>query len=209
MIPSVEECFRLMDEHQMLDNIKAHTVVVGQIAEFVADGLQSAGVEISLDLTLAGALLHDIGKTICLNTDNDHAEVGAKICMRHNLDEIAPIVSQHVILQKSFPDVPISETEIVYYADKRVNHDEIVSLDQRLSYIIDRYGHSDPKRHQAIQVNFQRCFAIEQELFSYLGCEPAALGVKFRGVLPAWIPDGLHFVGFNGQDPYFNQEENP
>ena len=46
--------------------------------------------------------------------------------------------------------------EIVYYADKRVKHDEIVDLDMRLEYILDRYGLGDPRRHRAIENNFRQ-----------------------------------------------------
>jgi hypothetical protein len=58
--------------------------------------------------------------------------------------------------------------EIVYYADKRVRHDTVVSLDERLAYIMERYGNNDPERHQRIQENFHRCRILEQYLFAYL-----------------------------------------
>jgi hypothetical protein len=128
-----------------------------------------------VELALAAALLHDIGKTSCLDSGEDHSQVGSDICIKHGYLELAPLVRQHVILIDGFPDNPITEKEIVYYADKRVVHDQIVGLDSRLKYIIDRYGLGDPQRQKAIENNFRQSRLIEQELFSMLGCSPESL----------------------------------
>jgi len=37
------------------------------------------------------------------------------------------------------PDSEVNEKEIIYYSDKRVNHNEVVTLEKRLEYLIDRY----------------------------------------------------------------------
>ncbi|MCK5404400.1 MAG: HD domain-containing protein, partial [Desulfobulbaceae bacterium] len=51
-----------MSVHGMLENIRAHSIMVARIAELIAGGVKNAGHPISLELTLAAALLHDIGK---------------------------------------------------------------------------------------------------------------------------------------------------
>lgn len=175
MIPSYKECGQLMVEHQMLANIKDHSLVVARITEFLVEGLNKKGLDLPVNLAVSAALLHDIGKTACLNSDDNHALLGKEICLDQGYDEIASIVEEHVILKQAFPDQPLSATEIVYYADKRVNHDAIVSLEERLAYILSRYGLNDDRRCQAIQKNFQRCHAIEEEIFSYLDCSPDEL----------------------------------
>lgn len=173
MIPSPAECFRLMDEYHMLGNIKAHSVMVAKVAEFLARGLIAKGAPLSAELTIAAALLHDIGKTPCLHTDLDHAVRGMEICRRHNFQELAAIVEEHVILKNGVPAAGVSEKEIVYYADKRINHDRIVSLDDRLLYILQRYGNNDAKRCQAIRRNFDICKTIEERLCAALALTPA------------------------------------
>lgn len=180
MIPSQRECRQLMDKHLMLDNIRDHSVMVARISEFLVDNLQEVGVEIPLDLTVAAALLHDIGKTPCLHNNDDHARKGKEICLQHGYHEIADIVEEHVILKHAFPQRPLSATEIVYYADKRVTHDKIVSLPERLDYIIERYGLNNEHRCQAIKENFQRCCRIEEEIFSYLDFNPEDLPQKIH-----------------------------
>ena len=172
MIPSVEACFELMEKYEMLGNIRAHSIIVEKIALRIASGLQKAGAGISLEKVAAGALLHDIGKTLCLNSRDDHEAKGREICLQNHLKEIAEIVGQHVRLKNYRPDGAICEKEIVYYADKRVNHDEIVSLDERLKYILDRYGQDNATLHQRIRDNFHMCKDVEQKLFANLSFNP-------------------------------------
>jgi hypothetical protein len=95
------------------------------------------------------------------------------------------LVVQHVVLDAaSFPETPLSAKELVYYADKRVNHDQIVSLDQRLVYILDRYGQKDPLRFAAIRKNFERCQRIEAAIFSGLDFGPDDLQERLAVTSP-------------------------
>ena len=123
MPPSIEECFELMERYRMPDNIKAHSIVVKEVAALIAAGLVEKGLNISFEKVIAGALMHDIGKALCLNSDYDHALKGMEICIQKGLNEIAEIVEEHITLKSYVKDSPVSEKEIVYYADKRVNHD--------------------------------------------------------------------------------------
>ena len=146
-IPGVNECLDLMEQYHMLPNIKDHSIIVARVAEIITNGLIAAGHKLSMDRVIAGALLHDIGKTACLDNNDDHAAKGVKICLAHNLDPIADIVGEHVILRNYSPGNNFTEKEIVYYADKRVNHDQVVSLEERLTYILDRYGMNNVVRY--------------------------------------------------------------
>jgi len=181
MIPSLEECRQLMADYQMLANIKAHSIVVAKIAEFLTGSLAAAGVLISVELTISGALLHDIAKTSCLETKEDHAQKGKEICLRHGYDDVAAIVQEHVILQGGLAAHGLTATEVVYYADKRVNHHEIVTLDQRLAYIVERYGLGDHRRCRAIEKNFQICRTVEAEIFKKMPFQPSELAVMLAG----------------------------
>jgi putative nucleotidyltransferase with HDIG domain len=171
-VPGVKECFDLMEQYQMLPNIKHHSIVVARVAEIITSGLIAAGHKLSMDRIIAGALLHDIGKTACLDNDDDHAAKGVEICLAHNLDPIADIVGEHVILTNYSPENNFAEREIVYYADKRVNHDQVVSLAERLAYILERYGLNNIVRCQAIKNNYTLCQDLEKKMFSFLSFEP-------------------------------------
>lgn len=172
-IPGVNECLDLMEQYHMLPNIKDHSIVVTEVAGVITKGLIAAGYDLSLETVIAGALLHDIGKTACLDNDDDHAARGLEICLAHNLKTIADIVAEHVILKSYAPQNGFAEKEIVYYADKRVNHDKVVSLEERLAYILKRYGMNNEVRCRAIKRNYARCQDLEKRMFSFLTFDPA------------------------------------
>ena len=177
--PGIDECVRLMDEYKMLSNIRHHSLVVARITDLLITGLQADGDVEQLpgrQLCVSGALLHDIAKTPCLDGSCDHAIAGAEICLRHGYPEIAAIVEEHVILKDHDPiryqTGAFTAREIVYYADKRVRHDEIVNLDDRLEYIIERYGKNSSKIHKLIRANFSRCQELEGFIFEFLDFSP-------------------------------------
>lgn len=172
MIPSVAQCFRLMDEYRMLGNIRDHSIIVARIANLLAEELLLTGRRLSLPLVLAAALLHDIGKTACLDCDRDHAAYGRDICLTHGFTELAPIVGDHVRYREN-GGRDLGEYEIVFYADKRVTHDQVVSLDEREVYILERYGRNDPERLAAIRANCRNWRKLEMELFAPLPIVPA------------------------------------
>jgi putative nucleotidyltransferase with HDIG domain len=172
-IPGVSHCLELMEQYAMLPNIKDHSIVVARVAELIANGLIVTGHDLSLEKVIAGALLHDIGKTACLDNNDDHAAKGFEICLAHNLEPLAGIVAEHVILKSYAPENGFTEKEIVYYADKRVNHDQVVSLEERLAYILERYGMNNEVRCRAIRKNYSRCRELEKRMFSSLSFEPA------------------------------------
>jgi hypothetical protein len=72
------------------------------------------------------------------------------------------------------PDAPVSESEIVNYADKRVLHDQVVSLEKRLAYIQVRYG-ANPEFKDRIQRMWSKTLVLEQKLFKQLPFEPSRL----------------------------------
>lgn len=172
MIPKVSECFQLMEEYSMLDNIREHSIIVARVGELLARGMLSTGKQVSLEKTIAGALLHDIAKTACLDCNDNHAEKGREVCLKHGFHEIAEIVGEHVVLKNGVPDDCCCEREIVYYADKRVKHDKVVSLDDRLEYILERYGQENPSLLEAIRKNFDHSRQIENKLFVHLPWKP-------------------------------------
>lgn len=183
-IPSINQCLALMDEYAMLDNIKDHSIMVAQVADVLLAGMQSTALP-SRDLVISGALLHDIAKTQCIKEHCDHSKLGNAICLDLGYPEIAEIILEHVILAEFATDRYkkglFLAKEIVHYADKRVLHDQIVSLDTRLEYILERYGNSNPMRHRLIKNNFRRCQDLEVFLFAYNRYTPEQL--------PALIPD--------------------
>ena len=175
MVPSIETCFRLMRQYKMLENIRVHSVVVAKIAHLIATGLKKKCSAISIEKTTAAALMHDIGKTASLRSGEDHAEVGRQICLKNRLDDIAQIVGEHVRLKDDQISQDCSEKEIVFYSDKRVNHDKVVTLEERLDYILRRYGGNNEGLRRRIIANFDVCKRVEKKLFCRLDFTPEGL----------------------------------
>lgn len=175
-IPSVMQCTDFFDQYEMLDNIRAHSILVARLAGTLVDGLERAGKSPgplpNREETIAGALLHDIAKTLCIKTGCHHAEVGRQICVNLGYPKIGEIVAEHVVLRHFYADFyqrgVFGAKELVYYADKRVRHDQIVPLAGRLEYIIERYGNGDPLKEEMIHLNFKRTFELEKHLFNFL-----------------------------------------
>jgi putative nucleotidyltransferase with HDIG domain len=161
-----------MERYGMPGHIRAHSVMVEKIARLIAEGLCNAGANISHELVTAGALLHDIAKPLCLDSHDDHAEKGKDICLENHFEEIAPIVGEHILLKGFDRHGEVSEKEIVYYADKRVNHDCVVSLDERLAYLLDHYGKDNERICTLIRRNFAVCKELEEKLFERLDFAP-------------------------------------
>jgi len=179
MIPSIAQCFQLMEQYAMLPNIREHSVMVGRVAGFIGQGLARAGRSLSQELIVTGALLHDIAKTASLETELRHDELGREICLRHGFDELAEIVAEHVVLKNGLPE-RCTEKEVVYYADKRVLHDAVVTLEARLDYIIHRYGNGDEGLHARIRQNFAQAHTIEERLFAEFDFSPEELGERLN-----------------------------
>ncbi len=178
-IPSPEDCRRLMARYRMPEHIRAHSLLVGRLAELLACALREQGEEINVELALAGGLLHDIAKALCLNDDCNHSRLGQEICREHGYAEVGPLVAEHVVLRQGF-NGRCGERELVYYADKRVCHAGVVSLDQRRDDIIRRYAATDPRREQQIRDNFAICRRVEEHIFADLALKPDDL-VRWAG----------------------------
>jgi uncharacterized protein len=171
MIPDREECRRLMERYGMLENIVAHSLEVTKVALFLSEELNKKGQRIDLRLVEAGALLHDIAKTVCLQTKEDHTQAGCCLLKEIGYDRIGEIVAQHVWLVKEGDPFSVSEEEIVNYADKRVRHDQIVSLDERFVDLRKRYG-KDQRSVSYLERMEKSILGVEQKIFLILKIDP-------------------------------------
>jgi len=161
-IPSREECDELMARYCMLPNIIAHSRQVMRVSLAITDNLKK-GVSINRNLVMAAALLHDITKTRSLRTREHHDQSGGELLRELGFASVGEIVKQHVILLDFNPQDKLEEREIVNYADKRVMHDRIVSLAQRVEDLIQRYGATEEIRNQ-IRLNERMICAIEKKI---------------------------------------------
>ncbi|MGA3208063.1 MAG: HDIG domain-containing metalloprotein [Syntrophales bacterium] len=165
-IPSREECNELMVQHSMRPNIVEHSIQVMNVSLAITDNLKN-GVAVNRDLIIAAALLHDITKTRSLTTNERHDSSGGELLREMGFTRIADIVEQHVVLQNLNPQGRLEEREIIYYADKRVMHDKIVSIDERVHDLLQRYGNGEEIRSLICQ-NKNLILAVESKIASFM-----------------------------------------
>jgi putative nucleotidyltransferase with HDIG domain len=156
---------------QMLENIVAHSIQVCRVGECLVDHLKFQDSQLNGQLVQAAALLHDITKTRSFETEENHALTGGQVLADFGYPQVGNLVRQHVRLDDYPEDQILSEAVIVNYADKRVLHDRIVSLDERMGYIQERYG-SRPEHQHRILLLWQKTAALEKQIFSGLPFSP-------------------------------------
>ena len=78
---------------------------------------------------------------------------------------------QHVRLDEYPQNVSLGEAEIINYAVKRVLHENVVSLDKRAEYILEKYT-KVPEDRQRVYMLWEKTRAIETEIFGALSFAP-------------------------------------
>jgi uncharacterized protein len=179
-VPTRSQCRVLMAQVEMPKHIQEHSSVVAQIAVYLGRLLNQNSGRLNLELLEAGALLHDIAKAPTLASGERHEDVGARMLEGWGYVLLAPIVREHVILDRAALGRPLTESLLVNYADKRVKHDQVVSLKDRFSDLIGRYART--KEHQTwLQEKFALYMLLESKIFEHLTITPDDLG-KLRFV---------------------------
>ena len=156
IIPTKEECLKILQENNVPDNIIAHSKLVCNVAMKIVDLLEKKGININSDLVAAGALLHDVKKL----SPNDHIIDGHEFIKSLGFPEVALLIKKHGLVHVQDEEfIPASwEEKIVFYSDKRVKNDKIVSVDERFEYIRKRY------KREEVEQEMEFTKKIEKEL---------------------------------------------
>ena len=157
IIPTKEECLKILKENNVPDNIITHSKAVCDFSIKVVDVLEKRGINANKDLVIAGALLHDIKKL----SPNDHITEGYDYVKSLGYPEVALLIKKHGLMHLDKDDfVPKTwEEKIVFYADKRVKNDKIVGIEERFEYIKQRY------KRENVESELEFTKKIEKELF--------------------------------------------
>jgi len=140
-VPDDRQCAEHWMHFSMLENVAAHSLVVAKIATFLATRAKALGMNVDVATVRASALMHDIAKTYCIRHGGNHSQLGGAWTVELTGNPtVASGVTHHVYwpyqldLNKYF--TPLA----VIYADKRVNHDQLVSIRKRFEDLVVRYG---------------------------------------------------------------------
>lgn len=182
-------------------HVRKHIKQVANVAMKIADKYIENGEIINLSLLYSGAMMHDIAR-ICdfhkLEKDNfieeitdekwskwedlrkthqgkHHGDIASDFFKELGYLKTANIIYIHksrVIAEES-ELLNTLEKKIMFYSDKRVKHDEVVSLKERFRDGWERYGaHDDAETQKLFKEVEKKTFELEKELFEGLGIGP-------------------------------------
>jgi putative nucleotidyltransferase with HDIG domain len=173
-IPDERGCLALLRKHNTPEHIIRHCLAVWQAAKIIGEGLLSKKHPIDMNLLRAAGILHDIGKYPCIvDGYRYHDRKGQEMLDEEGLHEVGRIVARHVVLNDREGD-PIREKHVVFYADKRVVDDKLVSLEERFDYLFRTYAKS-PEAASRLQEMKDETIRLEEKIFKLLDFEPGDL----------------------------------
>jgi len=201
-LPTRKQCFDMIKKHGLPSHIVAHSLAVAKLAVFLAEKLKEKGISVDIELIDRACLLHDIARPCDfrdadykrlkqLITEQDkakwqklkskygglcHEEITYEL-LKYKYPELATTIKKHrymaILDEKEKPNT--WEEKLVYYADKRVMHDRIAPLKERLEESHKRNVHLHGTKTQS-DINTSKVdpliFKLEEEIFSKIDVTP-------------------------------------
>ena len=170
-IPNQTACTALWNKYDMPAHIRTHSSQVASIVAYLGARLQAVGANINRPLLLAGALLHDLAKAYTIKFGGNHAQLGAAWVRRETgCCHVAQMVLHHVRWPWALDvyNESMLPSLLVAYADKRVTHDRLVTIEERFADLMLRYGHTELSRIY-INASKEQGLELEQALSKRLG----------------------------------------
>ena len=182
-------------------HVRAHCKQVAQVAVQMGEAFTRKNILIDLNSLHTAALLHDMARICDFKTmertnfceeiteekwekwlilrekyaGRDHPDLAFEALSKKGYLKTAELIRLHNSL--SILEEPEQfehlETALLYYADKRVKHDEVVSLAERFRDGEVRYGNHDDARQKELYGEVEkRTFELEGRLFERIDLKP-------------------------------------
>uniref|UniRef100_A0A832LUX6 HD domain-containing protein n=1 Tax=Caldimicrobium thiodismutans TaxID=1653476 RepID=A0A832LUX6_9BACT len=197
---TLEWAYELLQKEGVPSHIIRHSEKVALVSLLLGCLLREKGEPLDLKTLTLGALLHDIKKFSSLQTGENHALAGYKLMVNLGQERIGEIIYAHIFLKAPKPKAPISEEELVFYADKRVRHDQIVLLKERFRDLRERYGRT-LKALIRMRLLEEMTLLLERRIFKNLEVRPEEI-VKLnkieevKSVLERWLENCSYSWGY-------------
>jgi len=161
-IPTEGECEAVCSRLKVSEQVIAHSRLVAELARTLAAFLNCTGLALDLPLIIAAGRLHDIARG-----QPDHAGAGSKLIARMGYPRVGAVVAKHMDIQFHGPSV--DEADLIYFADKCVEEDRLVSVEERFERSMSRYA-GRPDILKKIIRRFEDAKNIGRRIEALLGC---------------------------------------
>ena len=155
-IPDKDEIYALLDKYEVPANVRAHMEKTSELLLDTANKIDPDKKIYDRELLYAAAMLHDI-----VRTKPHHESAGADIIRREGYDLVADIAGAHGDMNFSRNGLTIIPEEyLLYYADKRVKEDKILTIDERFAG--SRGKCTTPEALENFRKRYDKALAIEK-----------------------------------------------
>ncbi|MCD6109355.1 HD domain-containing protein [bacterium] len=163
-----KEVERLYKKYKTPEHIMKHCKKVDFVADRIAKRYLEKGVKVDYKNLHFACLLHDVVKILDFDPQekSDHSKIAYLILIKLGEPIIANMIKKHAfraIIEKE--NLPFTlEEKIMTYADKRVLHTNIVSLEERFKDGQKRYNPNNDNQKEQSKI-YDAYFKLEKELF--------------------------------------------
>ncbi len=162
-IPTGEECNVILNDICKVPSVRIrHCLKVAEVATAIGRALNAHGYEVDIEVVQRAAMLHDIAKG-----QRKHDNVGGQILRKLGFSKVGDIVAVHTDLAGGNTKLSL-EAKIVYLADKFVEGEKLVSIEERYSSSSHNFGLT-PEIEAAIAQRLKVAQTTKKELEGLLG----------------------------------------
>ncbi|MBN2457436.1 MAG: HD domain-containing protein [Sedimentisphaerales bacterium] len=227
-LPTRQQCFGLLKKYRVPEHIVAHSLAVAKLAVFLAERLKENTLPVDVELVERASILHDLVR-VCDFEELDYrkfkqavtkedrkiwTQIRAKyghMChedaayeiLRDDWPLLALVIKRHnylaMLTEKDRPNT--WEEKILFYADARVMHDKISTLEERLSEGHKRNVHLHGSLAQS-KINTSRVdpmiYSLEKEIFEKIKFNPIDVTDVFIDSYPSMVQKINYEAGTSG-----------
>ena len=161
-LPSERRCLELLEENGATERRIAHSEAVAAVAAALSAALNERQQCLCVPLVVAAALLHDVARA-----EPRHAEAGAALLERLGYPRVAGVVRHHMSLATAAGD-DLDETQVVFLADKLVQDERLVGLDERFAVRLARHA-GDASALEAVRARREGARLVQARVEAAIG----------------------------------------
>lgn len=181
-LPGWSQTLCWLVEQNVPANLMLHVQAVSAVAYQLAVWLRAAGEPVDPLLAHRGGLLHDLAKVTTHHTHEiNHGEAAARLLEGRGQPALAEIARRHILT--NLMDAQLAprtwEEKAVFLADKIVEGSRLVTLDQRIGALSQRYS----RFSAGIQACLPALRKLQREICSHMRVPEADLIDRLQAAL--------------------------